>query len=213
MKFREHLLQLDPRLLIEGEEEVEMNSDDLLKEIQNILEGMADDEIDEFGAFLSVEFFETSEDEIEDVYFDLETVLYMIKEFVDDYSAEYGDAVEAYEIILDLLLPEDFMSSADYTDDGNYEEDLGLDEDVNEGVSRIMKVKKLNRKKRKFFTKSAASLRKERAVRVKKNRLNRADRKAYQRINKAKIKGYQKSRAKFMKKGKHFTKVRRQSGE
>ena len=217
MKFREHLLQLDPRLLIEGEEEVEMNSDDLLKEIQNILEGMADDEIDEFGAFLSVEFFETSEDEIEDVYFDLETVLYMIKEFVDDYSAEYGDAVEAYEIILDLLLPEDFMSSADYTDDGNYEEeyeeDLGLDEDVNEGVSRIMKVKKLNRKKRKFFTKSAASLRKERAARVKKNRLNRADRKAYQRINKAKIKGYQKSRANFMKKGRHFKKIRRQAGE
>lgn len=217
MKFREHLLQLDPRLLIEGEEEVEMNSDDLLKEIQNILEGMADDEIDEFGAFLSVEFFETSEDEIEDVYFDLETVLYMIKEFVDDYSAEYGDAVEAYEIILDLLLPEDFMSSADYTDDGNYEEeyeeDLGLDEDVNEGVSRIMKVKKLNRKKRKFFTKSAATLRKERSKRIKSNRINKASRKAYQRINKAKIKGYQKSRATFMKKGRHFKKIRRQAGE
>mgnify|MGYP003609923767 CR=1 FL=1 len=217
MKFREHLLQLDPRLLIEGEEEVEMNSDDLLKEIQNILEGMADDEIDEFGAFLSVEFFETSEDEIEDVYFDLETVLYMIKEFVDDYSAEYGDAVEAYEIILDLLLPEDFMSSADYTDDGNYEEeyeeDLGLDEDVNEGVSRIMKVKKLNRKKRKFFTKSAAILRKERSKRIKSNRINKASRKAYQRVNKAKIKGYQKSRATFMKKGRHFKKIRRQAGE
>ena len=217
MKFREHLLQLDPRLLIEGEEEVEMNSDDLLKEIQNILEGMADDEIDEFGAFLSVEFFETSEDEIEDVYFDLETVLYMIKEFVDDYSAEYGDAVEAYEIILDLLLPEDFMSSADYTDDGNYEEeyeeDLGLDEDVNEGVSRIMKVSKLNRKKRKFFTKSAATLRKERSKRIKSNRINKASRKAYQRVNKAKIKGYQNSRATFMKKGRHFKKIRRQAGE
>ena len=213
MKFREHLLKLDPRLIIEGEEEFEMNSDDLLKEIQNILEGMADDEIDEFGAFLSVEFFDTPEEDIEDIYFDLETVLQMIKEFV----TEYGDPIEAYEIILDLLLPEDFMSSADYTDDGNYEEeyeeDLGLDEDVNEGVSRIMKVKKLNRKKRKFFTKSAASLRKERAVRVKKNRLNRADRKAYQRINKAKIKGYQKSRATFMKKGRHFKKIRRQAGE
>ena len=213
MNFREHLLKLDPRLLIEGEEEVEMNSDDLLKEIQNILEGMADDEIDEFGAFLSVEFFETSEDEIEDVYFDLETVLYMIKEFVDDYSAEYGDAVEAYEIILDLLLPEDFTSSADYTDDGNYEEDLGLDGDVNEGVSRIMKVNKLNRKKRKFFTKSAATLRKERSKRIKSNRINKASRKAYQRVNKAKIKGYQKSRANFIKKGRHFKKIRRQAGE
>lgn len=213
MKFREHLLQLDPKLIIEGEEEFEMNSDDLLKEIQNILELMSDDDIDEFGAFLSTEFFDTPEEDIEDIYFDLETVLQMIKEFV----SEYGDDIEAYEIILDLLLPEDFMSSADYTDDGNYEEeyeeDLGLDENVNEGVSRVMKVKNLNRKKRKFFTKSAASLRKERAKRIKKNRLNRADRKAYQRINKAKIKGYQKSRANFIKKGRHFKKIRRQAGE
>ena len=117
------------------------------------------------------------------------------------------------EIILDLLLPEDFTSSADYTDDGNYEEDLGLDVDVNEGVSRIMKVNKLNRKKRKFFTKSAATLRKERSKRIKSNRINKASRKAYQRVNKAKIKGYQKSRANFIKKGRHFKKIRRQAGE
>jgi hypothetical protein len=213
MKFREHLLQLDPRLIVEGEEEFEMNSDDLLKEIQNILELMSDDEIDEFGAFLSVDFFETPEEDIENIYFDLVTVLHMI----DELAEEYGNDTEIYEIILDLLLPEDFMSSADYTDDGSYEEeyeeDLGLEDGVNEGVTRIMKVKKLNRKKRKFFTKSAASLRKERAVRIKKNRLNRADRKAYQRINKAKIKGYQKSRATFMKKGRHFKKIRRKAGE
>lgn len=213
MKFREHLLQLDPRLIIEGEEEFEMNSEDLLKEIKTILEGMSDDEIDEFGAFLSVEFFETPEEDIEDIYFDFNTVINMIDELI----AEYDDETEIYEIILDLLLPEDFMSSADYTDDGNYEEeseeDLVLDEDVNEGVSRIMKVKNLNKKKRKFFTKSAASLRKERAKRIKKNRLNRADRKAYQRVNKAKIKGYQKSRANFIKKGRHFKKIRRQAGE
>lgn len=213
MNFREHLLKLDPRLIIEGEEEYDMSSADLLKEIENILEGMSDDEIDEFGAFLSVEFFDTPEEDIEDIYFDFDTVMKMISEFV----SEYGDELEAYEIILDLLLPEDFMSSADYTDDGNYEEeyeeDLGIDESVNEGVSRVMKVKNLNRKKRKFFTKSAASLRKERAKRVKKNRLNRADRKAYQRINKAKIKGYQKSRANFIKKGRHFKKIRRQAGE
>lgn len=213
MNFREHLLKLDPRLIIEGEEEYDMSSADLLKEIENILEGMSDDDIDEFWAFLSVEFFDTPEEDIEDIYFDFDTVMKMISEFV----SEYGDELEAYEIILDLLLPEDFMSSADYTDDGNYEEeyeeDLGIDESVNEGVSRVMKVKNLNRKKRKFFTKSAASLRKERAKRVKKNRLNRADRKAYQRINKAKIKGYQKSRANFIKKGRHFKKIRRQAGE
>ncbi len=76
-----------------------------------------------------------------------------------------------------------------------------------------MKAKNANRKKRKFFTKSAATLRKERAKRVKKARENRAGRRAYTRVNKAKLKSYQKSRAKFMRKGKHFTKVRRQAGE
>ena len=37
-------------------------------------------------------------------------------------------------------------------------------------TKRVMKVNKLNKKKRKFFTKTAAVLRKERAERIKKNR-------------------------------------------
>lgn len=213
MKFREHLLRLDPNLIVEGEIETQMDEEALLQEIKNILAGMSDDDIDEFGAFLSVEFFETPEDEIEDVYFDINSVLEMIDELGSEDDSE--DNIEVYEFILDLLLPEDFLSSADYVDDGNYEEeteeDLGYN--VSEAVSRIMKVKNLNRKKRKFFQKSAATLRKERAARVKKNRINRAGRRAYTRVNKAKIKSYQKSRATFMKKGRHFRKIRRQAGE
>ena len=206
MKFREHLLQLDPRLITEGEE-TELSYDALYLEIHNILQTLSDDEVDEFGAFLSVEFFDATEEDIDGVYFDIENVEEMI--------IELGE--ESYEMILDLLLPEDFNSSDDseYIEflDSDYDTEELEDEDMSEGVGRIMKIKKLNKKKRKFFTKSAATLRKERAKRVRKNRETRASRKAYRRVNKAKLKAYQKSRGTFIKKGRHFKKIRRQAGE
>ena len=211
MNFREHLLKLDPRLLVEGDE-YEMDSDSLFREIKNILEGLSEDEVDEFGAFLAVEFFDTPEEDIEELYFDEEVVLEMIKELGDE-SEDESDKTDIYSFILDLLLPEDFENSKELEDDDIEQEEYEEVVEVTEGVSRVMKVKRLNRKKRKFFQKSAATLRKERAKRVKKNRENRASRRAYTRVNKAKLKSYQKSRAKFMKKGKHFAKVRRQSGE
>ena len=206
--FRKHLLQLDPNLIVEGEEEREMSSDSLMIEIKNILDGLSEDEVDEFGAFLSVEFFETSEDEIDELFFDVDNVIEMITELGSEAESE-DEKEEIYSFILDLLLPEDFENSKylDYDNEPEYEEDMS------EGVSRVMKAKNLNRKKRKFFQKSAATLRKERAKRVKKNRENRASRRAYTRVNKAKLKAYQKSRATFMKKGKHFKKIRRQAGE
>ena len=200
--LRGWLADLDPNLIVEGTDGEELSTEALYAEIENILNNLSEDEIDEFGAFLSVEFFDITEDEIEDEYFDKKVVLNMIKELGE----------ESYGFILDLLLPEDFESSADYTDDGNYEEETEEDLGLEEGVSRVMKAKNRNLKQRKFFQKSAATLRKERADRMKKNRINRAARKGYQRVNKAKIASYQKSRAKFMKKGKHFAKIRRQAG-
>lgn len=206
--FRKHLLQLDPNLIVEGEEEREMSSDSLMIEIKNMLDGLSEDEVDEFGAFLSVEFFETPEDDIDELFFDVDNVIEMVKELGSEAESE-DEKEEIYSFILDLLLPEDFENSKylDYDNEPEYEEDMS------EGVSRVMKAKNLNRKKRKFFQKSAATLRKERAKRVKKNRENRASRRAYTRVNKAKLKAYQKSRATFMKKGKHFKKIRRQAGE
>ena len=206
--FRKHLLQLDPNLIVEGEEEIEMSSDSLMIEIKNILDDLSEDEVDEFGAFLSVEFFETSEDDIDELFFDVDNVIEMITELGSEAESE-DEKEEIYSFILDLLLPEDFENSKylDYDNEPEYEEDMS------EGVSRVMKAKNLNRKKRKFFQKSAATLRKERVKRVKKNRENRASRRAYTRVNKAKLKAYQKSRATFMKKGKHFKKIRRQAGE
>lgn len=196
--FRDYLYELDPSLLLEGDETV-LDNDSLYMEIQNILEHMSDDEIDEFGAFLAVEFFDTPEEEVEDVYFELDNVLEMINDL----------GSESYNFLLDLLLPEEFPTSDD--DETEYVEIDG-DYELDEAVSRVMKVTKLNKKKRKFFKKSAAELRKERAERVKKNRLTKASRRAYRRANISKLKAYQKSRKTFVKKGRHFVKIRRKGG-
>ena len=199
--FRNYLLDLDPSLLLEGDETI-LDNAAMYLEIKNILEHMPDDEIDEFGAFLSVEFFDTDEDELDDVYFDLDVVLDMI--------GDLGE--ESYSFILELLLPDEFEGSED--SETEYIE-LPYDDEsseLEEGVARVMKVNKLNKKKRKFFTKTAAVLRKERAERIKKNRITKASRKAYRRANIAKIKNYQKSRKTFIKKGRHFVKLRRKGG-
>jgi hypothetical protein len=206
MKFRNFLLDLDPSLLLEGDESI-MDNTAMYLEIKNILEHMSDDEIDEFGAFLAVEFFDTPEEDINDIYFAIDNVLEMI--------GELGE--ENYSTILELLLPDEFEGSDDteteYIElDYDDSTDSGELEEVVEGVSRVMKVSKLNKKKRKFFKKSAAILRKERAERVKQNRLTKASRRAYRRANVAKLKAYQKSRKTFIKKGRHFVKIRRKGG-
>lgn len=211
MSFRKHLLELDPNLIVESNGDETMDSQAVLVMIKEILLTMSDDEIDEFGVFLAVEFFDEDIEELDGengVYFTYQAVLEMI-----DALGE-----ESYEFILDLLLPEEIDNDdseyIEYDMDDLYgsEADTVADS-LDEGVSRVMKVNRANKKKRKFFAKSAATLRKERAQRLKDNRLTKASRKAYQRVNKAKIKSYQKSRATFIKKGRHFTKVRRKSGE
>lgn len=197
MKLRECLYGLDNELILESDEVV-LDTTGLFNEIQNLLDHMSDDEVDEFGAFLAVEFFDTPEEDIEDVYFDINNVTEMIKELGE----------ESYGFVLELLLPDDFEAS----DDSNYTEveyDLG---DLEEAVGRVLKTANINRKKRKFFKKTAAVLRREKASRMKKNRITKASRKAYRRVNAAKLKAYQKSRKTFIKKGAHKVKIRRKAG-
>lgn len=197
MKLRECLYSLDNELILESDEVV-LDANGLFNEIQNLLDHMSDDEVDEFGAFLAVEFFDTPEEDIEEVYFDINNVVEMIKELGE----------ESYGFILELLLPDDFEASddSDYTE---IEYDLG---DLEEAVGRVLKTSNINRKKRKFFKKTAAVLRREKAARMKQNRLTKASRKAYRRVNAAKLKAYQKSRKTFIKKGAHKVKIRRKAG-
>jgi hypothetical protein len=87
-----------------------------------------------------------------------------------------------------------------------------LELDLDEGVSRIMKQRNMNRKKRKYMSTSRAKLRRTAAQRKRANRMNKNKRKRYYRANKQKIAAYQKSRRAAIKKGKHKVKIRRSAG-
>lgn len=155
-------------------------SEEQLKRIHDIVDEMDEDEISEFGEALYYEFFDDDETE-EDNYeiFNIEDVKLMVSELGENF----------YDDIIDLLSE--------------------IEDDLEEGVSRIMKQKNMNRKKRKFMSLSKAKLRQQTASRKKKNRTTKSSRKRYYRANKQKIAAYQKSRRQAIKKGKHKVKMRR----
>jgi hypothetical protein len=192
-KFKDFLIEQE-----DNEEVVDLDalsSVELLKIINDELSQMDEEEISLFGYVLYNEFFddeETAEDNYDD--FTLEDVQAMI--------AELG--AEFYADVADLLLPDE--DSEDDTEDEYEDED---EDGINEVVGRVMKRKNMNRKKRKFFKKTKAELRKGLAARRKANRLNKAKRKKYFRVNKKRIAMYKKSRATAIKKGRHIKKVRR----
>lgn len=179
---------------LQEEEDEVLNPEELLQQINDELAEMDEDEIYAFAYVLYYEFFE-DEESTEDNYvdFDIEDVKAMI--------AEIGE--ENYEVILDLLLP-------DEEEDGFDWDSIELDsEEIDEAVARVMKRKNFNRKKRRFFKKTKADLRKGLAKRRKQNRLTKTKRKRYFRANKVKLKLYKKSRSAAIKKGRHIKKVRR----
>lgn len=187
-QFRNLLIKFDKTFLTEA---------DLINDIRDILNTMSEDEIDELGYYLILEFYDLTEeemDELDDTYFDIDNVMEMIEDLGEDF----------YEYIMEMILPDD----SEIDDDNEHYED----EEIEEGVSKVMKVKNINRKKRKFFKKSLATLRQTKAERKRMARKNRASRRNYQRVNKVKIKNYQKSRSNFIKKGAHNVKIRRKGG-
>jgi hypothetical protein len=90
-------------------------------------------------------------------------------------------------------------------------DDCDICDDLDEGISRIMKTKNMNKKKRKFMATSKAELRKTKVKRKQAARKNKAKAKRYYKANKKKIAAYQKSRAAAIKKGKHKVKMRRKA--
>jgi hypothetical protein len=190
-KFKDFLKESD-------EETIDLDTlspEALLQVINDELADMNEDEIYAFAYVLYYEFFD-EEESLEDDYtdFTIEDVQTMIAELGPDY----------YIDILDLLLP-------DENEDGFDWDSIEMDDEgeANEAVGRIMKRKNFNRKKRKFFKKTKADLRKGLSARRKANRLNKAKRKKYFRVNKKRIQAYQKSRSTAIKKGRHMKKVRR----
>ncbi len=161
-------------------------SDEMLESIKKILQEMDSEELDDFGTFLVDMFLEDLPDDEYEEEFDLEDIMEMIEAL----------GMEFYDEILDEL--------SDIEDD--WDEDQ---KELDEAVSRILKSKNYNRKKRKYMSTSRSELRKTKASRRKEARKTKSQRKRYYKANKAKIASYQKSRREAIKKGKHKVKQRR----
>jgi len=174
-------------------------SEETLVLINSILNGMHAEEIDDLGYVLYKDFFAEDEEDLDDL--DLFTID-DVNEMIEDLGSEMYDA------ILDMLsvIDDDHEVPVSHEQSpGNVEES----EDLDEAVSRRMKVGQMNRKKRKFMKNTKADMRKTKAQRKKKARQDRTKRKRHYRANKQKIASYQKSRSVAIKKGKHKTKLRR----
>ena len=185
-------------LLEEENVEPELTSGELLQLINDELADMDEDEIFAFAYALYYAFFDDEENP-EDDYVDFNI------DDVNEMIAALGE--EFYVDILDLLLPDDTADDFDWSEIGLDDEETP--EDTNEAVSRVMRRKNFNRKKRKFFKKSKAELRRGFSARRRANRKNQAKRKRFYRVNKKRIASYQKSRSNAIRKGRHFSKVRR----
>lgn len=182
-------------------------AEDYLAMINAILDQLDDEEIDEFGYVLYSDFFDTEEEE--------ET---SAEDNTEDETGEEDEADEPFtradvDEMIQVLGSELYLAILELLDEDDGGEWAGEeDEDLEEGVTRRMVAKNMNRKKRKFMKNSKAMMRKTKAVRKRLARKNRAKKKRYYRANKVKIAAYQKSRASAIKKGKHKVKLRRAAG-
>jgi len=190
-KFKQFLLEED------GEDY--LSDSQLLALINGELADLSEDELFAFAYVLYYEFFE-DEDNPDDNYEDFN--IDDVKEMIATLGPEY------YVDILDLLLPDEEEDGFDW-DSIELDDESGESEEMDEAVGRVMKRKNFNRKKRKFFKKTKAELRKGLSARRKANRKNMPKRKKFYRINKKRLASYQKSRATAVKKGRHMVKVRR----
>lgn len=174
----------------------EQEDENLFKEIHDIVATLGEDELNEFGYYLYSEFFDEEEGEEEETPEDDEFTIDDVMEMIAELGPEF------YGEILDMLdFEEDDIESHHGGED--------IDNDIQEGVSRIMRQKNFNRKKRKFMSNTKADMRRTKAKRKMAARQNRAKRKRYYRANKKKISAYQKSRNTAISKGKHKVKLRR----
>lgn len=182
-------------------------AEDYLAMINAILDQLDDEEIDEFGYVLYSDFFDTEEEE--------ET---STEDNTEDETGKEDEADEPFtradvDEMIQVLGSELYLAILELLDEEDGHEWAGEeDEDLEEGVTRRMVAKNMNRKKRKFMKNSKAVMRKTKSVRKRLARKNRAKKKRYYRANKVKIAAYQKSRASAIKKGKHKVKLRRAAG-
>lgn len=188
-------------------------NDVILGEITKILGILSEDELQELAVYLLLEFTDVTEEELADVYFEIDDLIDIIKEM----------GVDNYPIILDLLTYNELSAStseysshhdnSDYINDvpvidttidiSSFDIGLAESEEINELYARVMKPRDFKRK-RTFFGITKSGLAKNKAA----NRIKYIKKKAkVQRalkINKQRIQKYRKSREKAIKNKKHI---------
>ena len=182
-------------------------TEDYLAMINAILDQLDDEEIDEFGYVLYADFFDTEEEDEPSAEDNAEGETGEEDEVDEPFTR--ADVDEMIQVLGSELYPS-ILELLDEDDGGEWAGEE--DEDLEEGITRRMVAKNMNRKKRKFMKNSKAMMRKTKAVRKRLARKTKAKRKRYYRANKVKIAAYQKSRASAIKKGKHKVKLRRAAG-
>ena len=103
----------------------------------------------------------------------------------------------------------DYQDEIDYDDDDDDDDD----EQLEESVSKVFGSQNKNRNRKLKFKKSLATLKKEYAQRQRQNRATFSARRIYNRINKINKKLYNKGRRQAIKKGQHYVKTRRKTGD
>lgn len=161
--------------------------DDVLAEIDTL----DDDEIDELGYVLYTEFIDGGQPQVDsgdsDHVYSHEDVVDMVKILCKEYHF--------IGYLMTMIV------------DGVIEET----ETITEAPSRMMKNRDMNKKKRKFMSKTKSQMRRDLSTRKRAARTNKSKNKRYYKANKVKISAYQKSRNSAIKKGKHKVKIRKRT--
>ena len=171
-------------------------NDETLNKIFEILETLTEEELNVFGTYILIEFFEIPEEEFEDLYFTIDD----IKDIIIELGSEY------YGIILSELAFESEESEEEeeeYMKQDFYRED---DEDEETEIEEKMYAKffspKSFKRTRKFFKKSKAQLLAGKSQRRIKYLQKKAKIMAVKRINKKHLQLWRKSYANAVKTGK-----------
>ena len=178
----------------------------------------SDETLGVFGAYLFYTFFTDDNDEVPDYNFNFFDCVKMLSELSDEpdiYEQLFFD-FQSLDKNNEIQINYDFSDADDaiYTSDDNIHTvmpDEVVDNQITERVSNIFAVKNMNRKKRKFFTLSKADLRQTAMKRKLELRQTYNKRKRYYNQNKNKLAKRAKMYNAAIKKGRHFTKLRRRA--
>ena len=141
-----------------------------------------------------------------------EDITHFVKHLAEEFF-DYTDNVEqyTYEDLVDISV--ELLRNGVCADEILYFLGIGYttDVDISESIGGMFTTRSFNKSRRKFFTKSAAQLRKEAVIRRLKNIKNRTHRKMYYMQNRSKMSRYAKMYKTALRKHLHNKKLRRRS--